>query len=91
MEKRELESLCKEGLGEYEHFITLDGRMVIGDKIGEKTFRREKPTDMIDFSEGTPANATALHIKRLEKTEKGVFYYTLSYYTNLRDYKVQSR
>jgi len=89
--KKEPVHLIEEGIGKFAHFTTLDGRMFLGDKVGENILRRENPSIYIDFCEGAPKNAEGVHIKRVEKTIKGVYFYTIHYYSNLREYKIQSR
>ena len=86
VKKKKIVSLVEEGIGEFRHFTTLDGRMLVGDKIGERVMRREDICKPIDFCAGAPEQTAGFWIKRVERTKDNVYFYTIEYYANLRKY-----
>jgi len=86
MKKKKILCLISEGLGEFRHFTTLDGRMVVGKKVGEVVLRREHVCEPINFCVGAPRLTEGFSIARVEKMRKDVYFYTIEYYTSLRKY-----
>ena len=80
--KERLISLCLEGLGKYQHFLGLDGRRFLGEKLGTTPLVRcsfNNVPEEVDPTINAPLGAQGFHMERIEKCGEQ-YYYIMGYY-----------